>query len=129
MTAAHLFAMKDLLRRSSGSHEDTALFYSNQVKKTAFKKKKLTKYFVEKLLVKLQINGNVIQKCMKAPLSAFAKIMKLSHDIVTGKAGFGQLSTLSTILCDDLKIIPEKLNDSAIFNDVRNYMNNHIQNK
>lgn len=128
MTSAHLFALNNIIAKASGAAGSTILT-DFRMQKQAFKKKKLTKFFVEKLLQKLQIDRPIIQKCIKAPLSTFAKILKLTHDIVNGKAGFGQLSVLGEWLCEDLKVIPEKLNDSTIFNDVRNYLNTHIKNE
>ena len=128
ISAAHLFALNSLVQRANGEDEN-ALLHSNSIKKSIFRKKKLTKFFVEKLLLKLQITPSIVTKCVKAPLSTYAKILQLSHDIVKGKAGFGQLSILSNWLCEDLKIIPEKLNDSGIFNDVRNFLNNYIAKK
>lgn len=129
ITAAHLYAINDIIKKNNGDQSDTALFFSSSMKKDAFAKSKLTKYYVRKLLEKLQIGAGVIEKCMKAPLSAFAKVMKLSHSIVIGAAGYGELVTMSKLLCEELKVIPEKLTDSSIYNEVRNYMNNHIENK
>lgn len=126
ITSAHLTALNNIVQNANSLKTGNPMLYDNQMKKEAFKKQKLTKYFVEKLLEKFQIGAVAIAKCLKAPLSTFAKILTLSHEIVNGKKGFGQLSVLSTWLCDELKVIPEKLNDSIIFNDVKKYMNSHI---
>ena len=128
MTSMHITALNNIVYSSNFLKTDHPLLYDSLMKKKTFKQKKLSKYFVKKLLKKLEIDQETIDKCLKAPLSSFAKILTLSHEIVNGKKGFGELSVLSNWLCDDLRIIPEKLNDSTIFNDVRNYMNSHIKN-
>ena len=128
LTSAHLFVLNNIIAKAKKGTSNSIL-NDIHMKKEPFRKKKLTKYFVKKLLQKLRINGPTIKKCLKAPLGTYAKILKLAHEIGNGKAGFGQLSQLGKWLCEDLKVIPEKLNDSSIFNDVRNYVNSHVHKK
>jgi len=97
-----------------------------RVKREAFKNKKLSIHFVKILLIKLEIPEMTIDKCIKVPLSTIAKILDITHLIVNGKAGFGKLSELRGLMCDELKVIPERLGDPKIFNDVRNYLNKHV---
>ena len=106
---------------------DHGMLYNYRVKRETFKDKKLTKHFVEVLLRKLEIPQETIQRCIKVPLSVYAKILDITHMIVNGKAGFGKLGELRGLMCDDLKVIPSRLGDTKIFNDVRNYLNTHIR--
>lgn len=128
ITAAHMFALNSIIAKARKGNGNSIL-HDIKMKKEPFKKKKLTKYFVKKLLQKFQIKSPIIKKCLKAPLSTYAKILKLAHEIGNGKSGFGQFVVLGKWLCEELKIIPEKLNDSSIFNDVRSYVNSYIHKK
>ena len=109
-------------------NSDHGLLYNYRVKRETFKDKNLTKHFVEGLLKKLEIPQETIKKCTKVPLSVFAKVLDIAHLIVNGKAGFGKLGELRGLMCDDLKVIPSRLSDTKIFNDVRNYLNRQIKN-
>lgn len=98
-----------------------------KIKREAFKDKKLTKHFVEALLKKLEIPEVTINRCLKVPLSTYAKILDLGHLIVNGKIGLARLGDLRKLLCDELKVIPGRLRDPRILNEVKNYLNRHIK--
>jgi hypothetical protein len=106
---------------------DHPMLYNYRIKRETFKDKKLTKHFIEVLLKKLEIPQEAIARCIKVPLAVFSKVLNISHLIVNGKAGFGKLGELRTLMCDDLKVIPLRLKDPKIFNDVRNYLNRHVK--
>jgi hypothetical protein len=106
---------------------DHPLLYNYRVKRETFKNRKLTKHFVEVLLRKMEIPEETVARCTKVPLKVYAKILDITHLIVNGKAGYGKLGDLRELMCDDLKVIPERLKDLKIFNDVRNYLNRHVK--
>jgi hypothetical protein len=106
---------------------DHGILYDHKVRRHTFKNKKLTKFFIKKLLIKLEIPEQTADKCVKVPAATYAKILDLFHKIVNGKFGFGKLGDLRTLLCDDLRVIPSRLEDPKIFNDVRNFLNEHIK--
>lgn len=103
------------------------MLYNYRVKRETFKDKKLTKHFVEALLKKLEIPPETISRCLKVPLSVYAKVLDIAHLIVNGRAGFGKLGELRGLMCDDLKVIPTRLKDPKIFNDIRNYLSRHVK--
>jgi len=87
----------------------------------------LTKYFVEKLLMKLQISQLTIDKCMKVPLKMYARILELIHTIANRRLPYKKLAILQELLgCKELKVIKKRLMDPKIFNNVRNYLTRHM---
>lgn len=106
---------------------DHPMLRNYKMKRETFKDKKLTKHFVEALLKKLEIPEQTISRCLKVPLSTYSKILDITHLIVNGKIGLGRLGDLRELLCDDLKVIPGRLKDPKILNDVQNYLRRHIK--
>jgi len=82
---------------------------------------------VEKLLKKMNIPQLTIDKCLKVPLSQFAKVLELTHKMVSGKVKYERLADLKTLICDDLKIIPAKLKDAKVMADVKGYIERHVK--
>ena len=106
--------------------DESSMLHQYNVRRDTFKNKKLSKYFVEKLLKKLEIDEELIRKCIQVPLSSLAKVIEISHRIVSGKEELGQLISIKDLLCEELKIIPTKLKNPKIFNNVKNYLNTHV---
>jgi hypothetical protein len=111
----------------NGEGFDHPMLRNYKMKREAFKDKKLTKHFVEALLKKLEIPEQTIGRCLKVPLTTYAKILDLVHLIVNGKIGLGRLGDLRELLCDELKVIPNRLKDPKIMNDIKNYLTRHIK--
>lgn len=112
---------------SKGVENSGHILHDYNMRKDTFKHKKLARKYIEELLTKLEIPNNTIAQCLKAPVSAYGKVMNISHLIVNGKLGYGKLADLRDLLCDELKVIPERLRDPKIFNNVRNFMNQHVK--
>jgi len=119
--------MKLKIKEMSSSGGDHGPLDNYRVKRETFKNKKLTKHFVKLLLQKFELPEGIIEKCLKVPLSVYSKVLDISHAIVNGKAGFGKLADLRALMCDELKVIPDRLNDVKIFNDIRNYLYKHVK--
>lgn len=119
----HIKNLNSRIRRSDGD-----LLFNYKVHRRPYKKRDLSLYFVERLLYKLQIQKGIIDKCIKAPLSSISKILELTHLMVKGKTSYMRLAELKTLLCEELRVIPQKLNDPFIFNDVRGYIERHVKN-
>ena len=109
--------------------EDGDLLFNYKVRRHTFKAKKLSVYFVEKLMKRMRIPEATVAKCIKAPLATIAKVLAHVHKMVQGKLPYTRLADLRTILCEDLKIIPDKIKDPFVFNDVKGYIERHVRHK
>lgn len=107
--------------------DDGDLLFHYPEKKNAFKNKKLTVFFVERLLYKFRLPTGIVQKCAKAPHPVVAQVMDLVHKIVVGKLPYSKLADLKGLLCEELSVIPVKLKDAVIFNDVKGYIERHVR--
>jgi hypothetical protein len=106
---------------------DGELLFNFNVNKRHTKKKDLTVHFVTKLLEKLQIDEGTIMKCMKAPMASLAKVLELTHLIVIKKAPITRLAEIKRCFCDELRVIPQRLSNPAVLNDVKEYIERHVK--
>lgn len=105
---------------------DHPLLYAKKLKGKLDKNKKLTFYFVKKLIVRLGYSEDIADKCSQAPFGVLAKTMELCHKIVSGEKEMELLNNLRFWLCPELKDIGKKLSDPEVFKDVKAYLNRHV---
>jgi len=88
--------------------------------------KKLSRYFVERLLKKFELTEAQINRCLKVSTKVLAQVLELLHSIVKGKNKINKLELLKKMLCDELKVIHKKLMNAKILKDVKFYLKRHI---
>ncbi len=106
---------------------DGQLLFNFNLNKSHTMKKDLTWYFVNKLLEKLQVADGTRMKCMKAPMASLVKVLELAHLMVNKKAPYSRLAEIKGYLCDELRIIPQRLSNPAVFNDIKQYIERHVK--
>jgi len=122
MIYQHIKTLHTNMRKGDGE-----LLFNCDVEKSHTKKKDLTVHFVTKLLEKLQIPDGTIMKCMKAPMASLVKVLDLTHQMVIKKAPYSRLAEIKGYLCDELRIIPQRLSNPAVLNDVKQYIERHVK--
>jgi len=103
------------------------LLYEARLKGKVSKDKQLTKYFVVKLLSKLEYRHDIIEKCTKVPMKTFAKIMDLCVEIIKEENNLYDLQILDDWLCKDFSTISKKLDDPKLYHDTEGYLKRHVR--
>ena len=95
-------------------------------KYNSFKYRKLAKYFISKLLSKLYFSDNIIEKCIQAPISTFAKILDIIYRTIH-QHGYGRLFDKKDWDCPAINILANKLKDKKVLHNVKVYFNQHVK--
>lgn len=96
-------------------------FYNN-----SSKHRKSAKYFLSKLLSKLYFSENVIEKCIQAPSSTFAKILDIIYRTIRNHS-YGRLFDKKDSDCPAIDLLANKLKDKKVLRKVKIYFNQHVK--
>ena len=92
----------------------------------SFQHRKLAKFFISKLLVKLAFNEESIEKCLLAPTATFAKIL----DIIFRKINYLSFKNLvkeTDWNCPVINELPKKLKDIKTLENIKVFFNTHVK--
>jgi hypothetical protein len=99
-----------------------------KAKLEAEKEKRMSRYFVRRLIKTLDFNDFLAKKCVElATQSSLSFALDLSYNILTGKNKINDLVRLKDLLCAELKYIPDKLKNKVILNKVKDFIKSHME--
>jgi len=100
--------------------------YAKHLEGSSSKNKKLTGYFIGRLVELFGMKGVDVDKCSQAPFGVQSKIMDLLQLIVAGKKDYHELDILGKWLCPELGTVSSQLTNSVVYNNVKDFISQHV---